>query len=175
MKAVYISLFALLVSAIPFVASAQDAQESIPTPVVTGVITGAGTVTVGSTAALADSNTGGMWSSSNVAVATVSKHGIVTAVSAGAATISYAYADASFSLVIDVATITVNTTSAGATSDDRKAFIGAPVLLDIAPSIWSNNDVAIPGLNAAFTSTLSSKTSTSHAFPAGEEFGFVTR
>jgi hypothetical protein len=174
MKVVYISLFALLVSALPFVASAQDAQESIPTPVVTGVITGAGPVTVGSTAALADTNTGGMWSSSNVAVATVSKHGIVTGMSAGTATISYAYADASFLLVIDVATITVNTTSTGANSDDRKAFIGAPVLLDIAPSIWIANDIAIPGVNVAFSS-ISTNTSAHHAFFVCDVLGFVTR
>ena len=175
MKAVYISLFALLVSTIPFVASAQDAQESIPTPVVTGVITGAGTVTVGSTTALADTNTGGMWSRSDAAVATVSKHGIVTAVSAGSATISYAYADASFSLVIDVATITVNTTSTGVNSDDRKASIDAPVLLNIAPSMWGNNEIAIPGLNAAFVSAPSNSTSVAQIFPAGNEFGFATR
>jgi len=175
MKAVYISLLALLVLSLPFVASAQEVQESIPTPVVTGVITGAGTVAIGSTAALADSNTGGMWSSSDVAVATVSKRGIVTGISAGTATISYAYADASFSLVIDVATINVNNTSTGATTEDRKAYIGVPVLLDIAPSVWDCNDIAIPGINASFSSVLNNKTIQSRNILVCDDLGFVTR
>ena len=175
MKAVYISLFALMVLSFPFIASAQDTQESIPTPVVTGVITGAGTVTIGSTTALADSNTEGMWSSSDIAVATVSKGGIVTGVSAGTATISYAYADASFSLVIDVATINVNNTSTGATTEDRKAYIGVPVLLDIAPSVWGSNDVVIPGVNASFFSVLNNTTTQSRAIRVCNDLGFVAR
>lgn len=54
------------------------------------VITGPGTVCVGSTITLNSATTGGTWSSSNEYVATVGEtSGIVTGISAGTATISY--------------------------------------------------------------------------------------
>ena len=175
MKAIYISLFALLVSSAPFIACAQDTQESVPTPVVTGVIAGAGTVTVGSTEALVDTNEGGMWNSSNNAIATVSKHGIVTGIAAGTVTISYAYADANFSLVIDVATVTVNSTATGVNTEDRKACIGEPLLLDITPSLWGTDDAAIFGLNVSFASLLNNANVTPRSFHTCANLGYVAR
>ncbi len=57
----------------------------------TGVypISGSGTVCLGSTIALTDSTTGGTWSSSNPAIATVSSTGVVTGISTGTCTITY--------------------------------------------------------------------------------------
>lgn len=52
-------------------------------------ISGSGSVCLGSTIALMDSTTGGTWSSSNTAIATVSSTGIVTGVSVGSCTITY--------------------------------------------------------------------------------------
>ena len=52
-------------------------------------ISGSGSVCLGSTIALIDSTTGGTWSSSNTAIATVSTTGVVTGVSTGTCTITY--------------------------------------------------------------------------------------
>ena len=55
----------------------------------TGVITGPSTVCSGSSIILADTVNGGVWSSSNGAVATVTSGGVVAGVSAGTVVISY--------------------------------------------------------------------------------------
>ncbi len=52
-------------------------------------ITGPTTVCAGATIALSDATAGGIWSSSNTAVATVSGFGIVTGIATGTATITY--------------------------------------------------------------------------------------
>lgn len=52
-------------------------------------ITGTTTVCVGSTTTLSDVSTGGVWGSSNAAIASVGSTGVVTGVTAGSATISY--------------------------------------------------------------------------------------
>ena len=54
-----------------------------------GTITGDTSVCVGGTTTLTDTAPGGTWSSSSISVATVSATGVVTGISAGAATISY--------------------------------------------------------------------------------------
>ncbi|NDC42746.1 MAG: hypothetical protein EBZ77_14560, partial [Chitinophagia bacterium] len=54
-----------------------------------GTISGPSTVCAGSSIALTDSVTGGIWTSSNVAVASVSATGAVTGITSGVATISY--------------------------------------------------------------------------------------
>ena len=165
----YIFALALLTLCMPFISLAQDEVA----PVVTGVITGSGAVSVGSTTVLVDTNADGMWTSSNSAIATVSKHGIVTGITTGTATISYAYADASFALVIDVATVTVNPTTNGVNSGDRKACIGSPVIFDISPSIWSINDLSIPAINNNAIYMLTNKVSV-HTHTCNN-LGFVTR
>ena len=54
-----------------------------------GIISGPNTICMGSTATLSDSLSGGVWSSSDVAHATVSGSGVVTSVAAGSSSISY--------------------------------------------------------------------------------------
>jgi hypothetical protein len=73
-------------------------------------ITGTTVVCAGSTTALADATTGGTWSSSNPAVATVgSATGVVTGVTAGTVSITYAgTAGATFSGNRVITTVTVN-------------------------------------------------------------------
>jgi trimeric autotransporter adhesin len=61
-----------------------------PTPSA-GTITGASSVCGGSTITLTNATTGGSWSSSNTAIATVGSTGVVSGVSAGTATISYTF------------------------------------------------------------------------------------
>ena len=52
-------------------------------------ITGTTSIDTGATTNLASSSTGGVWSSSDMAVATVNPNGVVTGVSVGTATITY--------------------------------------------------------------------------------------
>lgn len=59
-----------------------------------GTITGASSVDIGSTISLANAVSGGSWSSSNTALATVSSAGVVTGIAAGSVTISYAVTNA---------------------------------------------------------------------------------
>ena len=54
-----------------------------------GIISGASSVYVGSTVALSETITGGVWSSSNPSIAAIGTSGIVTGIAAGSATISY--------------------------------------------------------------------------------------
>ncbi len=61
-----------------------------PSPPAVNAITGTSTVNAGSTTTLHDSTNGGVWSSSNSAIASVNNStGVVTGVSAGSVTISY--------------------------------------------------------------------------------------
>ncbi len=62
---------------------------SVATTLSAGVISGTGTVIAGSTQYLSETVGGGVWSSSNTGVATISSSGVVTAVAAGTTTISY--------------------------------------------------------------------------------------
>jgi gliding motility-associated-like protein len=61
-------------------------MNALPT---VAAITGATNVCIGSATTFESATTGGVWSSSNAAVATVSASGVVTGVSAGQATITY--------------------------------------------------------------------------------------
>ena len=54
-----------------------------------GPITGTGHTCIGSSTALTDATPGGIWSSSNVTIATVSSTGLVTGVTAGSSVITY--------------------------------------------------------------------------------------
>ncbi len=59
-----------------------------------GVISGTPTICVGSASTLSETVAGGTWSSSNTSVATVTSSGVVTGVTAGAATITYSVSTA---------------------------------------------------------------------------------
>lgn len=73
---------------------------------IVNAITGTPSVCVGSTTTLASSTGGGVWSTSNAAIATVSG-GVVTGVAAGSATISYAVTTSGCTTTV-TKTVTVN-------------------------------------------------------------------
>ena len=72
----------------------------------TGTITGTSSIMTGAAASWYETVSGGTWSSSNPSVATISSSGVVTGVSVGTATISYAISGCS-GLVYATAPITV--------------------------------------------------------------------
>jgi hypothetical protein len=85
------------------------ANISITALPVLSAISGSTSVCVGSTITLTNSTAGGVWSSSNTSVATVSSSGVVTGVSAGTATITYSVTGANgCSPVTVTSVITVN-------------------------------------------------------------------
>ena len=74
-----------------------------------GAITGTTIICVGATSTLSDSTTGGTWSSSNIAIATIGTSGIVTGVSVGTSMITYMVGSAYSTLMVRVS----NPVSAG--------------------------------------------------------------
>eukprot|EP01035_Chromulina_nebulosa_P021038 gene21038-27264_t len=96
--------------------------------------TGTAQVCVGSTTTLANATTGGTWSSSNAAIATVgSSSGIVTGVSGGTVTITYAG-------------------TAGASFDDNR--ITTVVTVNASPAVSAGSNVAIcSGVSSGLTAS----------------------
>ena len=104
-----------------------------------GVITGLSTVCSGSSIALTDAASGGVWSSSNIAVAKVGTTGLVTGISGGTATISYTVTNTCGSTSA-VSTVTVNTSpSAGVIIGPASICAGTFVVLSDATTggVWS--------------------------------------
>ncbi|MEN9686396.1 MAG: hypothetical protein RLZZ28_2182 [Bacteroidota bacterium] len=108
-----------------------------PLPVIPA-ITGAAPVCVGNTIQLANAIAGGVWASTNNAVATVSTSGLVTAVNAGTATINYTVTSTAGCVSFTGTTVTVNalptvTAAASSTSVSKGltvqllSTVGAPV------------------------------------------------
>ncbi len=126
-------------------------------PTTVAAITGNNNICSGSTTVFTTASTGGNWSTDNAVVATVDAAGVVTALSAGSATITYTNAcGASASRVVTVASLLTATVSAqGATS----FCAGGSVVLTangVGTYQWSNNGTPINGATAAtFTATVS--------------------
>ena len=82
---------------------------TLSTPVSVAAITGATNVCLGSTTQLASATSGGAWTSTNTAVATVSSTGVVTGITTGTTTISYTVTNSVGCIGVVSATINVNT------------------------------------------------------------------
>ncbi len=101
---------------------------------------GAAIVCVASTLLLADATSGGTWSSSNTAVATVSAGGLVTGVSAGVVTISY-----SIGSCFAIKTVTVNPGPAAISPASPSVCVGSSVALTDATGggTWSSSNTGV--------------------------------
>jgi uncharacterized protein YjdB len=122
-------------------------------------ILGATSVCQGSAITLSDATSGGTWSSSNTAVATVvSGTGVVTGVAAGTTTISYTVGGASATLVV-----TVNTLPA-AISGTATVSVGFTTTLSDATSggTWSSSDntIATAGSSSGIITGVAAGTTT---------------
>ena len=119
--------------------------------VVTDSIYGAYSVCVGSSTTYTIATTGGTWSSSNTAVATVSSTGVVTGVSAGVANISYTITGpcgpGSASQPITV----TSTTSTGTIYGTATVTAGATTTLHetVAGGTWSSGTPAVATIGAS--------------------------
>ncbi len=115
-----------------------------PLPVA-GTINGTTTLCAGSSTTLTDTSTGGVWRSSNVAIATVNSAGLVTGVTAGAVTISYAVTNGC-GIARAVHAIVVNPLPvAGVISGVTSACAGTSMILSDTTSAgtWSSSNTAL--------------------------------
>lgn len=127
---------------------------------VVGGITGAGGICAGTPVTLSSSTSGGTWSSSNTAVATVGTGGTVNGITAGTATISYAIGGGCFA----VKTVTVSTSaSAGTITGPTTICNGGNALYtsSVPGGSWGSSTPAVASITTAgimTTSTLGSTT-----------------
>ncbi len=118
-----------------------------------GTVSGASSVCAGlSTPFSSTGNTGGIWSSSNQAVATVnSASGVVTGVSAGSATITYTVATTSCATAAQSAPITVTAVlNAGSISGGSTVCMSSSLNLSSAGSsggTWTSSNTAVATVN----------------------------
>jgi gliding motility-associated-like protein len=107
-------------------------------PVLTA-INGSSSVCLGSTTTLSNTQVGGVWSSSDVAVATIVANGVVTGLTVGAATISYTYTNAAGCTSSVSQLVTVNALpNATITPNGPTTFCpGGSVTLTATPSMTS--------------------------------------
>jgi gliding motility-associated-like protein len=87
--------------------SISDNVQITRSTVTVNAISGNTTVCAGATTTLSSTTPGGVWSSSNTAVATVNTSGVVTGVAAGTATITYTVTNANGCSASQSATVTV--------------------------------------------------------------------
>ncbi len=121
-----------------------------PLPVA-GTISGASAVCIGLTTTLTETATGGTWSSTNTAAATVDAGGVVTGVGAGSTTISYTVTN-SCGTVAATKAITVSAApNAGAISGTTTVCAGLTSTLSetVSGGAWTSGSTAVATVNAS--------------------------
>lgn len=108
-------------------------------------ITGSGLACTGANTTLACTTTGGTWSSSNTATATVGSTGIVTGIAAGTVTISYSMGGS----CVSTKAMTVNTTP-GAVTGTMSTCVGTSATLSGTPTGggWSSSNPSVANIDA---------------------------
>ena len=108
------------------------------------VIAGTRSMCAGSTTTLTDATTGGIWSSLNTAVATISSSGVVTGLSAGTVTINYTVTNAGGCTNFSSTTITINAvpTAPGLISGNTSVCKGTTSTLTETTTggVWSSSN-----------------------------------
>lgn len=136
--------------------SGIDTQTVVVLPAVSaGTISGSASICVGSTATLTATATGGIWTSSAAAVASVSATGVVYGVAAGTASISYSVTGTCGSAVA-THTITVNPLpSAGTISGGTSVCVSATLSLSssVTGGTWVSATPSIASVNTSGTVT----------------------
>jgi gliding motility-associated-like protein len=116
------------------------------------VITGNSNVCAGSTTTLSNTTLGGVWSSSNTAIATVDAAGIVTGVSAGSATINYTVTNSNNCVTTSSSLVTVNALPTVAViTGNTSVCKGSTTTLSNATAggVWTSSNSAIATINAS--------------------------
>lgn len=115
-------------------------------------ITGTNSACVGNTTTLSSTTTGGVWSSSNTAVATVSTVGLVTAISAGTTVISYTVTGANACATAVTSTVTINAlpTVAAITGTNTVCVNATTTFANTTTGgVWSSSNTTIATVNTS--------------------------
>ncbi len=116
-----------------------------------GSITGASTACTGTTINLADAVSGGVWSISAGSIATISSTGVVTALSAGTATVSYKVTNSCGNATATKVITAGAAPNAGTVSGTATTCVGATTTLNDAAGggVWSTGAASIATVNAS--------------------------
>ncbi len=136
-------------------------------------ISGANSVCAGATTTFSNTVSGGLWSSSNNAAATVgSTTGIVTGIAYGVPTITYAMGDGCYA----IKSLTINPTPPDAITGNGMLCIGETSLLNSAPSggTWSSDNTAIATISSTGLVTAVSRGSTLVRYTISTSCGMAT-
>ncbi|MES2701542.1 MAG: FG-GAP-like repeat-containing protein [Bacteroidota bacterium] len=120
-----------------------------------GVITGTAAICPGDTLVLSDTVSGGVWSSSNTAVATVNTSGTVTGISGGTATISYIVTGSCGSGTATTV-VTINALPNAGVITGTAAICPGDILVlsdTVSGGVWSSSNTAIATVNTSGTVT----------------------
>lgn len=157
----------------------NDCGSAAATTVVTvvpaadaGSITGTAAVCTGSTTSLSSSMDGGVWSSTNTAVATIDSAGVVSGVTSGTSVISYALTT-SCGTAYAIQTVSVNAIPApGTISGPSAVYVGATVTLTdaVTGGSWSASN-SNASVNSAGVVTGLANGSVTISYTVGNECG----
>ena len=130
-------------------ATATFAVSVNPLPSV-AAITGTAEFCHGTTSPLTDATTGGVWTSSNTAIATVNTSGVVTGVAGGTAIISYSATNACGSASA-TKVVTIDALSAGTIGGASGICLGTSTTLTDATSggTWSSSNTAVASVGSS--------------------------
>ncbi len=118
-------------------------------------ITGNTTVEVGLTTTLSNTNSGGVWSSSNYSLAPIDAVGVVTGIAAGNVTISYTVTNSSGCISSVFANVTINPSAIRAIKPEitgsNSVCVGSNSTLtsSIAGGVWSSSNSSIATINSS--------------------------
>lgn len=140
-----------------------------PTPTC-GTIWGTGAITVGGWTTLTNATTGGVWSNSSPAVATISTSGDVLGVAAGSATIDYTVTNACGTAVATKVITVSGSTGGGATiSGTATVCAGSTTALSASPAggAWSSSSTGVATVGATGVVTGVSAGTSTISYTAG--------
>ena len=135
--------------------SACGATASVTTAIAVGgasvgAITGAASVCNGGSTTLTDTTSGGTWSSSNAALASIDASGVVSGHSLGSITITYT-ATTSCGLYAVTTPITINTSTPAAIAGTGTVCVAGHVTLtnSVTGGTWSTSDATVATINTS--------------------------
>lgn len=149
------------------VASGCSSTEVVTVVGAVAAITGTATVCEGRTTLLSSASTGGTWSSSNLAVATINAGGLATGVASGTTTITYSLGVG----CIATRTLTVNTSPAVVTGVPVVCVGQSTPLSTVTPGgTWTSSNATVATVDAStgvVTGNVSGTATISYTIPNG--------
>ncbi len=116
------------------------------------VITGISQVCLGSSISFNNTNTGGVWNSSNLSVATINSSGLLNGIASGISTISYSVTNSSGCKTIVTKVITVNDLPVvAAITGVQQICVGTTTALSSTTlnGVWTSSNIAVADVSTA--------------------------